>query len=263
MPRPRLTHEERARRRSLWYNPGWYSVLRYEGTDRVLRCGGCSAEVRGTEAWVEHWARDHGTIDEARAHLALRARRSARTQELSKANRERRRIVDRRKMSALPGARLARDLRKWWRENWPSCSQCGSRVIVTEIAGRSISFCLEHGSAWTWEEEALFWAAAPASSRIWESRHRNGTVTEEALKAWATRRARGHVSDDARRAWSARYKRFGASGLTPEGLARMREGARDRAVRRWKDPAYRARQTEQIRAAFARKKPEGGEEARA
>lgn len=174
-------------------------------------------------AYVVNWYRTHPDV----------ARRMAKT-----------------KWSATPGARLARSLRAWWRENWPKCSQCGSRITVAEIAGQSISFCPTpgHGSAWTWDEEALFWAAAPASARTWERRRRNGTVTTGALKAWATRRSRGRVSEDARKSWKARRRRFGATGLSAEGTARMRDGARSRAVRRWKDPAYRGRQTEAIRS---------------
>ena len=254
MPRALLNREEGARQRSLWHNPGWFATVRYDGPDRVLLCGGCSAEVRGTEAWAEHWARDHGTIEEARAHLALRARRSARTQELAKANREHRRTVDRRKLSALPGARIARALRAWWRENWPNCSQCGSRIVVAEIAGRSISFCPAHGFAWTWEEESLFWTAAPSSARTWERRRRNGTVTSGALKAWATRRARGRVSQDMRRAWAVRRKRFGSAGLSVDALTRVRAGARSRAIQRWRNPTYRERQIERIRSGIARQK---------
>ena len=172
------------------------------------------------------------------------------------------RRMEKTKWSQAPGAREARALRAWWRENWPICSQCGSRITVAEIAGRSISFCPtpEHGSAWTWDEEALFWTAAPASARTWERRRRNGTVTTGALKAWATRRARGRVSEDARKAWKSRREKFGASGLSPEGIARMRAGARDRAVRSWKDPEYRARQTEKIRSGIARQKAEAFEE---
>ena len=166
------------------------------------------------------------------------------------------RRMEKTKWSQAPGAREARALRAWWRDNWPSCSQCGSRITVAEISGRSISFCPmpEHGFAWTWDEEALFWTAAPASARTWERRRRNGTATTGALKAWATRRARGRVSEDARKAWKARREKFGASGLSPEGITRMRVGARDRAVRRWKDPAYRERQLEKIRSGIARQK---------
>ena len=239
---------------SLWNNPHYYRTVRWEGTERVLGCGACRGEVRGIDAWAEHWALEHGTIEEARAHLALRSRRSARTQEIAKMNREHRRSVDRNKISSLPGARVARALAKWWRENWPHCSRCQVPVELKDVAGSAVSFCPRHGLSWEWIEEELFWAAAPPAMRSWARRRLNGTVTSAALRAWVTRRQRGHVTEDARKAWRTRVARFGPIGASPDGVAAAARANRAHQLRHWTNPAYRRRQEAAIREGIRRRR---------
>lgn len=237
----------------LWDNPRFYSVARWEGNERILHCGECRAEILGIELWTQHWGEVHGTIQEARAHLARRARRSARTQELAKSNREHRKIVDRKKMSALPGARVARALAQWWRQNWPHCARCRSPIELRLVAGSSVSFCPTHGAAWEWNEEELFWTAAPPSARTWERRRLNGNVTSSQLQAWATRRARGHVAQDSRRAWATRIARYGPRGMSVASLESIAARNRVSMAHNWKDPAYRARQVRAISLGWRRR----------
>lgn len=240
---------------SLYNNPHFFSVTRWEGLQRILRCGACGAETRDREAWAVHWSAEHGTEQEARAHLAMRAKTSARAQRWAKANREK--ANRNKKLSALPGSRVARALAQWWRENWPECSRCGQPVQVVEIAGSTVSFCRRHGFSWRWKREALFWTAAPAALRTWESRRRNGTATSGALKAWVTRRKGGHVTEDCRRAWRTKRARYGPSGLSRAG-ARAIATANSRHMRRnWMDPSYSQRQKSAIAKGWVRRRTGG------
>lgn len=234
--------------RGLYDNPRFFSVARWQGLDRILKCGQCGAETQDREAWAAHWAAEHGTEAEARAHLALRAKTSARAQRWAKANRAR--ATRNKKMSALPGSRVARALAQWWRENWPECSRCGARIRLAEVAGSSISFCRAHGFSWRWKREELFWAAAPAPARTWESRRRNGTVTSGALKVWATRRARGHVSEDCRKAWRSRVARYGPKGISPAGIRAIARANSVKMRRKRRDPSYAGPQRDAINRAL-------------
>ena len=246
---------------NLWNNPHYYTTARWEGAARVLRCGSCRGEVRGVDAWAGHWALDHGTIEEARAHVALRARRSARTQELAKLNPMQRRNAERNKMSALPGARVARALAKWWRENWPHCSRCHVPIELKEIAGSAVSFCPRHGLSWEWAEEELFWTAAQPAMRAWARRRLAGTSTSSSLRAWVTRRQRGHVKEDARKAWRTRVARFGPTGVSRGGAAAIARASRANQLRHWADSTYRRRQTAAIREGIRRQRERTGDAA--